>query len=102
MHRVCVCHIGQDHCSRAAALCGEITATTCWECIYYQVDVMAGDGNKAAYLCTPKTPGCPTYKVSLLQFWIDGMINTATESRIKNYGPSPFNQGQTFYFLFLQ
>ena len=30
-----------------------------------------------------------TYEVSLLQFWIDRMINTATQSRIKHYGPSP-------------
>ena len=89
MHRVCVYHVGQDHVSRAAALCGEIIATMCWECIHYQVDVMAGDGNKAAYLCTPKNPGCPTYEVSLLQFWINRMIHTATQSRIKNYGPSP-------------
>ena len=58
-------------------------------CVGSQVDVMAGDGNKAAYLYTPKIPGCPTYEVSLLQFWINRMIHTATQSRIKNYGPSP-------------
>ena len=70
MHRVCVYHVGQNHISRSAALCGEIIATMCWECIYiyYQVDVMAGDGNQAAYLSTPKNPGCPNYEVSLLQF----------------------------------
>ena len=68
MHRICVYHVGQDHISRAAAFGGEIIATMCWECLCYQVDVMAGDGNKAAYLCTPKNPGCPTYEVSLLQF----------------------------------
>ena len=67
MHRVCVYHVGQNHISRSAALCGEIIVTMCWECIYYQVDVMAGDGNKAAYLSTPKNPDCPTYEVSLLQ-----------------------------------
>ena len=50
---------------------------------------MAGDGNKAAYLSTPKNPGCPTYEVSLTQFWINKMIHTATQSRLKNYGPSP-------------
>ena len=54
MHRVCVYHVGQEHIGRAAALCGEIIATTCWECMHFQVDVMAGDGNKAAYLSTPK------------------------------------------------
>lgn len=86
MHRVCVYHIGQDHVSRAAALCGEIFAAMCWECICYQVDVMAGDGNKAACLCTPKNLGCPTDEVSLLQFWINRMMNTATQSRLKNCG----------------
>ena len=89
MHRVCVYHVGQDHVSRAASRCGEIIATMRWERIHYQVDVMAGDGNKAAYLCTPKNPGCPTYEVSLLQFCINRVINTATQSRIKKYGPSP-------------
>ena len=88
MHRVCVYHVGQDHIARAAALCGEIIATMCWECIYYQVDVMAGDGNKAAYLSTPKNPGCPTYEASLFQFWIDRMVSTAAQSRLKHYGPS--------------
>ena len=57
MHRVCVYHVGQEHIGRAASLCGEIIATMCWEGIYYQVDVIAGDGNKVAYLCTPKYPG---------------------------------------------
>ena len=50
---------------------------------------MAGDGNRAAYLCTPKNPGGPTCEVNLLQFWINRMINTAAQSRIKNNGPSP-------------
>ena len=89
MHRVCVYPVGQNHVSRSAALGGEIIATMCWECIYYQVDVMTGDGNKAAYLSTPKNPGCHTFEVSLLQYWIDRMFNTATQSRIKHYGPSP-------------
>ena len=78
MHRVCVYHVGQDHISRAAALCAEIIATMCWECICIQVDMMAGDGNKAAYLSTPKNTGCPTSDISTLQFWIDRMVNTAT------------------------
>ena len=83
MHRVCVYHVGQEHIGRAASLCGEIIATMCWEGIYYQVDVIAGDGNKVAYLCTPKYPGCPTCEVSLLQFWVDRMVNTATQSRFE-------------------
>ena len=99
MHRVCVYHVGQDHISRAAALCGEIIATMCLECIHYQVDVMAGDGSKAAYLCTPKNPGCPTYEVSLLQFWINRMIHTATQSR-KDFGPSPPIRAKHFISCF--
>ena len=49
---------------------------------------MAGDGNKACYLATPKGGWCPTYEVSVLQFWIDRMIriHTATHPRLKNYG----------------
>ena len=31
----------------------------------------------------------PTYECSLLQFWIDRMINTATQARIKHFGKSP-------------
>ena len=89
MHRVYVYHVRHDYVSRAAVLCGEFIATMCWECIYFQVHVIAGDGNKAAYLTTPKTPGCPTYEVSLVQFWLDKMVNTATQSRIKHVGPSP-------------
>ena len=85
MHRICVYHVGQGQIGRAAALCGQIIATMCWECIHFQVDVMAGDGSKAAYLSTPKNPGCPTYEVSLLQFWINRMVNTVTQSRLKNY-----------------
>ena len=30
----------------------ELRHCMCWECTHYQVNVMAGDGNKAAYLCT--------------------------------------------------
>ena len=63
-------------------------ATMCWECMYFQVDLMAGDGNKAAYLPTPKQPGVPSYEVSLLQFWINRMINTAIQSRLRHLGDS--------------
>ena len=89
MNRVCVYHVNQSHISRAAAMCGEVIATMCWECVRYEVDIMAGDGNKAAYYCTPKTAGVPTYECSLLQFWIDRMIDTATQARIKQFGSSP-------------
>ena len=55
MQRVCVYHVGQDHVGRAAAMCGETIATMCWQCSYFQVDVMAGDGNKAAYRALQRT-----------------------------------------------
>ena len=89
MTRVCIYHVNQHHIGRAAAMCGEVIATMSWECIRYEVDIIAGDGNKAAYYATPKNPGVPTYECSLLQFWIDRMINTATQARIKHYGASP-------------
>ena len=53
------------------------------------VDVIAGDGSKACYLATSKAGGCPSYEVSWLQFWIDRMIHTATQSRLTNYGKTP-------------
>ena len=48
--------------------------------------MIAGDGNKACYLATPKVGGCLHIMVSLLQFWIDRMNHTATQSRFKNCG----------------
>ena len=84
MTRVCIYHVNQHHIGRAAAMCGEVIATMSWECIRSEVDIIAGDGNKAAYYATPKNPGVPTYECSSLQFWIDRMINTATQARIKN------------------
>ena len=68
MHRVCVYHVGQEHIGRAAALCGEIIAMMCWERMHFQVDVMAGDGNKAAYLSTPKTPDVQHMKFHYFNF----------------------------------
>ena len=89
MTRVCIYHGNQHHIGSAAAMCGEVIATMSWECSRYEVDIIAGDGNKAAYYATPKNPGVPTYECSLLQFWIDRMINTATQARIKHFGKSP-------------
>ena len=86
---VCVYHVGQENISKSPNICGEALACMSWECIRFQVDVIAGDGNKACYLATPKAGGCPTYEVSLLQFWIDRMIHTANQARIKNYGKAP-------------
>jgi hypothetical protein len=89
MCRVCFYHVGQDSISKSPGICGEALACMSFECIRFQVDVIAGDGNKACYLATPKAGGCPTYEVSLLQFWINCMIHTATKARIKNYGKAP-------------
>ena len=96
---VCVYHVGQDNISRPPGICGEALACMSWECIRFQVDVIAGDGNKACYLATPKAGGCPTYEVSLLQFWIDRMIHTATEARIKKYGKRHHLLGLNTLFL---
>ena len=48
-----------------------------------------GRCNKAAYLRTPKNPGCPTYEVNLLQFWINRWSTLPLSQWLKNYGPSP-------------
>ena len=56
--------------------------------MHFEVDIIAGDGNKAAYLITPKIPGVPTSEVNLLQFWIDRMVHTATQTRRKIYAES--------------
>ena len=62
MTRVCIYHVNQQHISRAAAMCGEVIATMSWERIRYEIDIIAGDGNKAAYYATPKALGVPTYE----------------------------------------
>ena len=63
MTRVCVCvyHVGQEYASKSAGIVGECIAIMAFECARYQVDVIAGDGNKAAYFTMPKSPGVPTY-----------------------------------------
>ena len=86
---VCLSRRTRKYFQVAKDICGEALACMSWECIRFQVDVIAGDGNKACYLATPKAGGCPTYEVSLLQFWIDRMIHTANQARIKNYGKAP-------------
>ena len=85
MKRVCVYHVGQKYASDAPGIIGECLATMAFECARYQVDVIAGDGNKACYFTTPKSPGVPTYQHSLLQYWINKMMNVATQARRKNY-----------------
>ena len=37
-------------------LVGECISIMAFECAKYQVDVIAGDGNKACYYTTPKSP----------------------------------------------
>lgn len=97
---VCVYHVGQDPISKSPRICGEALACMFFECFRFQVDVIAGSGNKACYLATPKAGGCPTYEVSLLQFWINRVIHTATQARLKNYGKAP--AVRVNHLLFLQ
>ena len=47
--------------------------------------MIAADGNEASYLATPKSPGVPTYECSLLQYWINKMMNVATQARRKHF-----------------
>ena len=78
MTRVCVFHAGQKYASDSSGIVGECLAIMAFECARYQVDVIAGDGNKACHFTTPKSPGAPTYKHSLLQYCINKMMNVAT------------------------
>eukprot|EP00435_Cladocopium_sp_Y103_P052220 s573_g16.t1 len=85
MVRTCVYHVSQKRISSSAGICGEAIATMVWECMRYQVDIIAGDGNKACYYPTPAKPCVPTYEVSLIQFWIDRIMGCATQERLKSY-----------------
>ena len=49
-----------------------------------KVGVIAGDGNKACYFAT-KSPGVPIYQHSLWQYWINKMMNVATQAWGKNH-----------------
>ena len=77
---VFVYHVGQKYASDSPGIVGECIAIMAFECAKYQVDVIAGDGNKACYYTTPKSPGVPTYQHSLLQFWINRMMGVATQA----------------------
>ena len=83
MTRVCVYHVGQKYASDSAGIVGECLAVMAFECARYQVDFIAGDGNKACYYSTPKSPGVPTYQHSLIQFWINRMVGVATQAMRK-------------------
>ena len=85
MTRVCVYHVGQKHASESPGIVGECIAIMAFECARYQVDAIAGDGNKACYYTTPESPGVPTYQHSLLQFWINRMMGVATQAMRKNF-----------------
>ena len=59
-----------------------------FECARYQVDIIAGDGNKACYYTTRKPPGVPTYQHSLIQFWINRIMGVATQAMRKIHDPT--------------
>ena len=87
MCRVCIYHVSQHRVSSSASMTGEGIAVKTWECMRYQVDILAGDGNKACYLATPGIgKKCvPSYQQSLLQFWTDRMVKVAASYRRRYY-----------------
>ena len=87
--RVCIYHVDNNAISNSTAVTGEIIAHMAWECMMFQVDAIAGDGNKACYNLHPNKGGnyMPTYETSLIQFWIDRMIHTATQVRNQEFMP---------------
>eukprot|EP00435_Cladocopium_sp_Y103_P010636 s1509_g2.t1 len=85
MVRTCVYHVSQKRISSSSTVCGEAIATMVWECMEYQVDIIAGDGNKACYYPTPSKTCVPIYDTSLIQFWIDRIMGCATQERLKSY-----------------
>ena len=82
---VCVYHVGQKYASDSPGIVGECLAVMAFECARYQVDILAGDGNKACYYTAPKSPGVPTYQHSLIQFWINRMMGVATQAMRRNH-----------------
>ena len=88
MTRVCVYHVGQKYASDSPGIVGECLAVMAFECARYQVDYIAGDGNKACYYTTPKSPGAPTYQHSLIQFWINRIMGVATQAMRKYFDSS--------------
>ena len=102
MNRVCIYHVGQNHVSCAAAMCGEVIARICWECVRFEVDIIAGDGSKAAYYCTPKSPGVPMYECSFAPVldWQDGSHSNASSNQ--KFWAITKGQSQTLCHLFIQ
>ena len=85
---MCVYHVGQKYASDSPGIVGECLATMAFECARYQVDIIAGDGNKACYYTTRKPPGVPTYQHSLIQFWINRIMGVATQAMRKIHDPT--------------
>lgn len=87
--RVCIFHVGNANITVSPGIVGEMIATILWECAACQVDIVAGDGNKACYLAHPskKQTNMPTYSNNLFQFWLKRIINTATQYRKKHHRP---------------
>ena len=88
MTRVCVYHVGQKYALDSPGIAGECLAIMAFECARYQVDIIGGDGNKACYYTTPKSPGVPTYQHSLIQFWINRIMGVATQAMRKIHDPT--------------
>ena len=88
MTRVCFYHVGQKYASDSPGIVGECLAVMAFECARYQVDIIAGDGNKACYYTTPKSPGVPTYQHSLIQFWVNRIMGVATQAMRRNHDPT--------------
>lgn len=51
--RVCVYHVHHGAISTSTSVVGESIAVMIWACMMYQVDILAGDGNKACYMDHP-------------------------------------------------
>ena len=97
MTRVCIYHVNQHHIGRAAAMCGEVIATMCWECTRYEVDIRTGDGNKAAYCATP-IQVCPQFLAPILDRSNDQYRHSGEDQTLWRFSK---DQIQTFYLLFI-
>lgn len=48
--RVCVYRVNNNALSSSTSMVGEAIATMMWECVVFQTDIIAGEGNKACYV----------------------------------------------------
>jgi len=53
-------------------------------CVKYQVNIIPGDGIKACNWHSQSREACQHTPQHFFQFWMDRMIHTATQSRLKN------------------